>query len=225
MDRLEHPLRLPVVALLFATTLVAGCSGGTGTTNSASVEEATTANPAPPADSSDPPSAPEPGVADPSVSLMASDLSVAPGGDVVLSWNAQNATACRASGGWSGDQDTRGDATVGPLDVSTTFTLTCSGENGSAMAMLSVAVIGTVTLDWTPPTENVDGTPLTDLAGYRIYYGQFSGQYTDELRIANANMTQHAVDLPSGDYYFAMTAMDVSGNESDLSNEVLKIVN
>src|ERR1700693_3523611 len=34
------------------------------------------------------------------------------------------------------------------------------------------AMAGTATLTWTAPTTNVDGTPLTDLTGYRIYFSQ-----------------------------------------------------
>ena len=30
---------------------------------------------------------------------------------------------------------------------------------------------GSATLDWTPVTQNTDGTVLTDLAGYKVYYG------------------------------------------------------
>jgi hypothetical protein len=33
------------------------------------------------------------------------------------------------------------------------------------------AISGQATLSWDPPTTNVDGTPLTDLAGYKVYYG------------------------------------------------------
>ncbi len=40
---------------------------------------------------------------------------------------------------------------------------------------------GTATLSWTPPTQNTDGSPLTDLAGYRVYWGTSSGNYP-ELR-------------------------------------------
>jgi hypothetical protein len=82
-----------------------------------------------------------------------------------------------------------------------------------------------VTLGWQAPTENVDGSSLTDLAGYRIYYGEFSRAYTDEVPVGNAGSTEYAVTLPSGSYYFAMTAMDAEGNESGYSNEVVKIVN
>ena len=91
--------------------------------------------------------------------------------------------------------------------------------------MLAVDVLGSVTLQWEPPTENVDGTAIDDLSGFRIYYGEISGAYTDDLAVDNPAETQYRLALPSGAYYFAMTALDTEGNESSHSNEVLKIVN
>ena len=117
-----------------------------------------------------------------------------------------------------------GTRTVGPLTQRTTFSLNCSGEGGNAMAMISVAVTDTVTLDWQPPTENVDGSPLMDLAGYRIYYGTASRDYTEVVAIDSGAATSHSLVLPSGSYYFAMTAIDGEGNESAYSNEVVKTV-
>ena len=70
--------------------------------------------------------------------------------------------------------------------------------------------------------QNVDGTPLTDLAGYRIYYGTVSRTYSDMVEVTDPQTTSHTLDLTSGDYYVAMTALDLEGNESAYSNEVLK---
>jgi hypothetical protein len=75
-------------------------------------------------------------------------------------------------------------------------------------------------LAWDPPTTNTDGTPLGDLAGYKIYYSQSSGNYSTTVDVGN--VTSHLLDgLEEGKtYYFAATAYDASGNESDFSNEV-----
>ena len=43
--------------------------------------------------------------------------------------------------------------------------------------------VGTATLTWDPPTTNVDATPLTDLGGYKLYYGTASGNYTINVNI------------------------------------------
>lgn len=81
-----------------------------------------------------------------------------------------------------------------------------------------------VSLTWDPPTTNTDGTPLTDLAGYKIYYGLSSGNYTDSIDVEN-NIVYGIYDLVVGlTYYFAVTAYDTSSNESDYSNEVSLLI-
>ena len=90
------------------------------------------------------------------------------------------------------------------------------------LEMISVAVIGPVQLSWVAPSENVDGSQLTDLAGYRIYYGLSSRSYSDMVELVDPGMTSHTLSLASGDYFMAMTALDGEGNESGYSNEVLK---
>ncbi len=154
----------------------------------------------------------------------AADL-VPSGGTTALTWSAADADTCSASGGWSGSRNTSGSETVGPLFQRTTYSLSCSGAGGNAVAMISVAVNGEVALQWQAPTQNVDGSALTDLAGYKIYYGLASRDYTEVLDVSSAGATSYALTLPSGAYYFAMTALDADGNESAYSNEVVKTVN
>lgn len=87
--------------------------------------------------------------------------------------------------------------------------------------MVSETAVASVTLAWNAPTENDDGTPLTDLKGYRLYYGEATQNYAGTIAIDNANMTQHVVDtLPKGTYYFAITAVNGQGLESVYSTEV-----
>ncbi|MEX2124724.1 MAG: putative Ig domain-containing protein [Woeseia sp.] len=89
----------------------------------------------------------------------------------------------------------------------------------------SIAVVhttnGTVTLSWAAPTANTDGSPLIDLAGYRIYYGNVQGQYDHQLEISDAGVMTAVIDnLSQGAWYFAATALNSSGVESDLSGEM-----
>jgi hypothetical protein len=78
------------------------------------------------------------------------------------------------------------------------------------------------TLSWVAPTTNVDGTPLTDLAGYKIHYGTASGNYSSAINVGNTT-TSAVSNLNDGaTYYFAVTAYDTSGMESAYSNEVSK---
>ncbi|GBE36852.1 hypothetical protein BMS3Bbin07_01004 [bacterium BMS3Bbin07] len=83
-------------------------------------------------------------------------------------------------------------------------------------------------LAWDAPTTNEDGTPLTDLAGYKLYYGPSSGSYTGSIDVEDTTSVEIAtiIDviyeaLPTTDTIcFAVTAYDTLGNESDYSNEV-----
>jgi Fibronectin type III domain len=88
------------------------------------------------------------------------------------------------------------------------------GYSGSAFA-------GDATLSWDPPTANMDNSPLTDLAGFKVYYGRHSGLYGKTTDVGD--QTSYTVtDLGPGTYYFAISAYDSSGNEGGLSTEVSK---
>jgi Fibronectin type III domain len=88
------------------------------------------------------------------------------------------------------------------------------------------ASVGAVTLNWTPPTENTDGTPLTNLAGYDIHYGTASGDYTQSVSVSNPGLATYVVDnLDPGTYYFSISAVNSTGAESPLSSEVSMTVN
>ena len=94
----------------------------------------------------------------PSANLSANPSAIGPGGSSTLSWTSANVTSCSASGAWSGSQPTSGSETVSPLATST-YTLTCSGAQGSATQ--SVAV----TVDTQPPsvslTSPLDGATVS----------------------------------------------------------------
>ena len=82
------------------------------------------------------------------------------------------------------------------------------------------------TLAWEPPTQNSDGSTLTDLVGYKIHYGTASQNYTATMALDNPGLTRYVVDnLPAGKYYFAVAAYNSKGIESTLSNEVTASLN
>ena len=84
---------------------------------------------------------------------------------------------------------------------------------------------GSTTLSWMPPTQNSDGSPLTDLAGYKIYFGNESGNYHTSIQIDNPGLALYVVEnLTPNIYYFVLTAINSSGVESQFSNEVSKLV-
>jgi hypothetical protein len=85
---------------------------------------------------------------------------------------------------------------------------------------------GDVTLNWTPPTENTNGTALTNLSGYNIHYGTVSGDYTQTVAVSNPGIATYVVDnLTPGTYYFSVGAVNSQGTESPLSSEVSTTVN
>ena len=99
----------------------------------------------------------------------------------------------------------------------------CGGGSGGAPAPADTA--GTLQLSWDTPSENTDGTPLDDLAGYRIYYGTASGSYDKAVTVAGAGTTGYTLDhLPAGTYYAVVKAYASDGTESDASAEVSKTI-
>jgi hypothetical protein len=86
-----------------------------------------------------------------------------------------------------------------------------------------VTEVGTksATLSWKAPTLNSNGSPLTNLAGYRIYYGKSASALTHSITINSVGVTTHVVtDLSPGTYYFALMAFNTAGIESKLSHVV-----
>ncbi|HVN44855.1 MAG TPA: fibronectin type III domain-containing protein [Steroidobacteraceae bacterium] len=83
----------------------------------------------------------------------------------------------------------------------------------------------TATLSWEAPTSNTNGTPLTDLAGYRIYYGSSPGLLTRTIAIPTEGLQTYVIDdLEPGTWYFAVMAVASNGSESSLSDIVLKTI-
>jgi hypothetical protein len=84
---------------------------------------------------------------------------------------------------------------------------------------------GTALISWTAPTENTDNSTLTDLAGFKIYYGTFPGDYDKTITIDNVGLSSYLVeDLDPSDWFFVMTAFNSSGIESAYSTEVSKAI-
>jgi hypothetical protein len=163
---------------------------------------------------------------EPTLKLSSSSPTVRSGESITLTWAAENVSGCEASGAWAGAKQASGSELIGSLSQDSTFTLTCQSPGGDVVAMTSVQISeGGTTLSWEPPHENVDGTPLSDLIGYRVYVGLTSRAYNAPIELNDPTMSSYFVELLPGDYYISMTAVDAEGNESAFSNEVLKTVN
>ena len=123
-----------------------------------------------------------------------------------------------------------GQPTIGNLGTYENIVLSVSDGEKIDELRFSVTVtdtaLGSVSLDWLAPTENEDGTALTDLAGFKLYYGKDSEMYSNEIVIPSAGTTNYVVDnLLPDTYYFAATAFNTAGVESSLSSETVRVVN
>ena len=99
------------------------------------------------------------------------------------------------------------------------YTLTVSGSTGTTSST------GSATISWTPPTENTNGTALTNLAGYRIYYGTSQTNLSNVVNITNPGLVTYVLsNLSATTYYFAMTSINSSGTESARSAVVSHLV-
>jgi hypothetical protein len=97
------------------------------------------------------------------------------------------------------------------------------GTTSASLPAFSITVNqvsnGTATLNWTAVTQNTNGTPLTDLSGYRVHYGTAANNMATEVTIANPTVNTYIVtNLSSGTWYFGVTAYASDGTESALSN-------
>ena len=99
-------------------------------------------------------------------------------------------------------------------DVGTTTGIVISVSDGArarrspafSIAVQAVAT-GSATLSWQPPTTNTDGTPLTNLAGYKVYWGTSPGNYSSSVTVNNPGITTYVVEsLTPNTYYFAVKA-------------------
>ena len=131
----------------------------------------------------------------------------------VLTWSTSPAAdSCDASGDWSGAKGAQGSETLAPITSSATYNLECSWGDDE------------VSLTWTPPTTNTDGSSLNDLASYDIYYGN-SAPYENVEIVSDPNASSAVISsLASGNWCFVVTATNQLGVESEFSNESCVLV-
>ena len=115
----------------------------------------------------------------------------------------------------------------GISDIGTTSSIVITvhdDDNASDSLAFSIHVQSEPTrstlLTWEPPTHNTDGLPLTDLAGYRIYYWSTSPDlYLKFITLGDAGLTSYPVaSLTADTYFFSITALNSAGVESEFSN-------
>jgi hypothetical protein len=122
--------------------------------------------------------------------------------------------------------------TPASADVGNYANIVISASDGKASASLAAFAIavnqisfGSVTLSWSPPSQNTDGSVLTDLAGYRIYFGTTPSALTQTIQVSSSGISSYVVDdLAPATYYFAVRAYTSNGVESSSSNTASKAV-
>ena len=235
-----------VLLIALSAVALAGCGGGGGKEKSAQTAPASGQQPTPsPTPSPDPTPDPTPtpgpglqnqaptisGSAAASVSANSTYTFVPNAADAdgdTLGFSITNkpswATFTAATGRLSG--------TPGPADVGTYSNISISvsdGEASSTLSAFSIAVVavanGTATLSWTAPTQNTDGSSLTNLSGYKISYGTSPAALTQTINIDNAGVTVYVVDnLAQATWYFSITAVNATGAESANSSLASKTI-
>lgn len=135
---------------------------------------------------------------------------------------------------WAAFDEDSGSLTGTPqaANIGTTTDIVISVTDGSETASLPAfdievqrIPVGSATVSWDIPTTNADGTMLSDLDGFIVYYGTQSGSYTQSVRVTDPTVNSVVIaDLATGTWFFAVSAVDESDNESALSQEVSKVV-
>lgn len=103
------------------------------------------------------------------------------------------------------------------------------GITSAKLPSFSVTVAsgtGATTLSWTEPTQNEDKSALTDLVGYRVYFGTAMNDLANKVNIASPEMTNYAISglIRGATYYFSITAVNSRGEESALSNIASQVI-
>ncbi len=138
-----------------------------------------------------------------------------------ITWaTTPSATSCTASatpakGDWTGTKTGGGSSQLTSVSVTTSFQLVCTWP-GDSTALVS----------WAKPTLNEDGSALTNLAGFRVQWGQVSGDQnmgsTVYLNDPTKTSWRSPALSPAGPWFFGVKAFNALGIESSLSAVVTK---
>ena len=80
-------------------------------------------------------------------------------------------------------------------------------------------------MSWVAPELNEDGSQLTDLAGFKVYYGTAIDAMDSVETIDNPSVTTYLVEnLHAGTWFFKVRAFDTAGNESEDSEVGSKLL-
>lgn len=212
----------PCVLLLATCCLVAGCGLGDGSEGSSAASAAAPAN-KPPASAR--------------LSISGSPITItAPGNAYTFTPEAHSSSntiifEIENKPAWATFNSVSGrlSGTATDMDIGVYTDIVISATDGAARVALApfsidVLVEGTesVLLSWTPPTTRANGDPLTDLAGYRFYYGREQDNLTYRIDVNNPGLSMYEIgNLSPGNWYFVAAVYDQAGVESPLSNQAV----
>jgi hypothetical protein len=225
---------LRTCALIFTLIALAGCKGGGGSKDAAA-QSALSSSPSVAENSNN--DAPTifgvaPSSAKPNTAYSFKPTASDPNGDA-LSFQVQNkphwATFNTVTGELSGIPAQGNGSAFANIVISAS-----DGKASASLAPFSISIddaaavasdAAELTLSWTAPTQNDDGSQLNDLAGYVISFGTSRDALSRSITIDNPSIDRYVVDsLASGTYYFGIRAVTSSGLESKLSKLVSRVV-
>ncbi len=133
---------------------------------------------------------------------------------------------------WATFSTSTGQLSGTPVTSGTFSNIVISVSDGTATTALPTFTIVVTqvssrdaTLSWLAPTQNTDGSALTNLAGYRIYYGTNANLLDQVIDIPTVGITTYQIsNLAAGTWYFAVKSYNTAGVESDLSNLTSKSI-
>ena len=141
-----------------------------------------------------------------------------------ISGNPRWASFNSATGELSGKPFLGDEGVYGQIVISATDGRATSALPSFAIEVTQVA-LGSMSLFWAAPSENSDGTILTDLAGYNLYYGTSANNYPHSIRIDNPSISTYLVEnLLPDTYYVVATSFNAVGVESEFSNMATRTV-
>ncbi len=147
----------------------------------------------------------------PTVTLTANPTSVPHGGASVLTWTSTNATACTASGDWSGSKALSGTESTGNLTSSKTYTITCTGPGGSDTDVATVTV-GSAPVNLPPVLTLVGPNPMTITQGQTFVDPGATAQDPEEGNITSRIVVSGSVNTNAvGSYVLTYNVSDSQG--------------
>jgi hypothetical protein len=115
-----------------------------------------------------------------------------------------------------------------PFSGAKKFALAIASPSGTSLGTSSAIVsingdtatttLGNATLSWSAPITNTNGAVLTNLAGFKVYYGTSPTALTRVVQLANPKtLTFEVMNLGAGTWFFSVVAYNAQGVNSEPS--------